>query len=211
MLDQLARADHPLKSVDFSFPVHVLVKGKEREGRFIGNDYVICLRKGEEYEIEVLNRSAEVVCMRLLVDGLNTLLQKSEEKLTETDPQAAGFKGRAVVSLDNARAWILQPKEKLRVSGFETRAGEQGEMAAFTVVRAEHSLAARQNFTDQIGLITAAFYAKDTSQAKGAVGTAAGRRIAGTIQEIPGIHPGKLLAVVHIRYVDAEDLETAAK
>jgi hypothetical protein len=95
-----------------------------------------------------------------------------------------------------------------RVQGFETATGEEGIMRQFTVVDADKSLAARQKFTDQLGLVTAAFYQENTS--RGPVGTDAGSEIKVKIKQRKA-EVGNLLAVVHIRYVDASTLQDDGK
>ncbi|HVX62935.1 MAG TPA: caspase family protein [Pirellulales bacterium] len=222
-LDQLSKGPHPLSDSNFPYRVWIMVGGKNRTGQFRGNDYFVPLHKGEVYEIWVENRSGQRRLMRLLVDGLNTNLEK-ENPITVADPQAD--KGLATeiigkhVNLNDARAWILDPNSPRQrrqrrpglfaIRGFVTKTGQQGKMAQFTVVDADQSLAARQQFTDQIGLITAAFYAEEVaprammSAAPGAgAGTGAGRIIEENLEEVRA-NVGQLLAVVNIRYYDAD-------
>jgi hypothetical protein len=199
-LDVKAEGPHPLSDPAFPFPVRLVIGGKERKGTFRGNDYFVGVRKGEVYEIHVENRTGGPVLMRLLVDGLNTL------------PEPEGTKGVQTyligkrVNLDEARAWELDPAvgTLFAVRGFVTEAAVQGQLREFLVVDADASLAARQKFTDQIGLITAAFYAP--AGGSRAVGTGLGRVRSEEIEKAHTIKPGNLLAVVHIRYVDADAL-----
>ncbi len=200
-----------------------MVGGKNRPGQFRGNDYFVPLHKGETYEIWVENLTGRRRLMRLLVDGLNTNLEK-ENPITFADPEAD--KGLATeiigkhVNLNDARAWILDPNTPRQrrhrrpglfaIRGFVTKTGQQGKMAQFTVVDADRSLAARQQFTDQIGLITAAFYAEEVApramMAAGpgaGAGTGAGRIIEENLEEVRA-NVGQLLSVVNIRYYDAD-------
>ena len=73
---------------------------------------------------------------------------------------------------------------------------------------ADNSLAARQKFTDQIGIITAAFYTP-ASMSRGALGTGLGKERGEEFLAAHELVPGKLLTVVHIRYVDAATLAQA--
>lgn len=131
--------------------------------------------------------------MRLLVDGLNTLPEKEESKGVAT------YLVGAPVSLDQARFWILDPESAKvhAVQGFVTETGREGKLQKFTVVDAQKSLAARQQFTDQIGLITAAFYASGGGSR--AIGTAAGEERVENLEELGGVKVGNLLGVVSIR------------
>jgi len=87
----------------------------------------------------------------------------------------------AHVNLGEARPWVLDPKdEKLKggqptwvIDGFVTKTGEDGELRRFIVVDAEQPLAGRQQFTDQLGMITVAFYAP-AGIGRGPVGIAPG-------------------------------------
>lgn len=216
-MDQLAKGPHPLSDPKFPFRVRLMVGGKERKGQFRGNDYFVPLHKGETYEIWIENRTGRRVLMRLLVDGLNTNLEK--EMPFSGEAAREGDKGLSTeiigkhVNLEEARAWILDPnsaqqrrqrnRNLFAVRGFVTKTGRQGKMALFTVVDADKSLAARQKFTDQIGLITAAFYAEEVlpraAAAAPGAGTAAGRIIEENLEEVRAA-VGPLLAVVNIRY-----------
>jgi hypothetical protein len=199
-LDQKGEGGHPLADPTFQFPIKMMIGGQERKGTFRGNDYFIPVRKGEVYELWIENRGAQSVFMRLLVDGLNTL------------PELEGTKGVRTyvvgkrVNLDEARYWELDPavSKVFAVRGFVTEASLQGKLREFVVVDADDSLAARQKFTDQIGLITAAFY----GQASGSrsVGTGLGQERGEELHVARNVGLGNLLGVVHIRYVDADAL-----
>lgn len=196
--DRRSQGPHPLLDPSFPYRVTIVVDGKQREGTFKGNDYFVPLRKGEVYQIDVDNRSGKMVLMRLLVDGLNTLPEEEKTKGVRT------FLVGKRVNLDEARYWVLDPAQasEFAVRGFVTTTGVQGKLREFVVVDADKSLAARQQFTDQIGLITAAFYAPASTSR--AVGTAMGNERDEDLKEKEGTAAGNLLGVVHIRYVDAD-------
>jgi hypothetical protein len=198
-LDERAQGPHALQDPRFTsrFRVYLKVNGKVREGAFHGNDYVVRLHRGEEYTVCLENRSGQIVHVRLLVDGLNTLPEKVIDKGIET------WDVGARVNLDEARAWILDPAKGtvFRVSGFTTKTGVRGNWKRFVVDDAEQSLAGRRKFTEQLGLITAAFYAEGSGTRS--VGTRAGRDEQVELHERSGLKVGNLLGVVHIRYVDA--------
>ncbi|HVC96211.1 MAG TPA: hypothetical protein VND64_21185 [Pirellulales bacterium] len=117
------------------------------------------------------------------------------------------------MSLERARHWILDPRRKFVVGGYVTTTVCQGKMRKFEVVDAVDSEAARQEFTEQIGLITAAFYLpyRPPMMATGSFLGAApefGIRLgpevtqALPVRRAPPI--GNFVAVVHIRYVNAD-------
>lgn len=95
----------------------------------------------------------------------------------------------------------------------------QGKLLEFKVVDADASVAARKNFTDQIGLITAAFYHKYvppayddersmiTSGARpgAGAGTGFGREQQQNLDVRAYVKPGDLWAVINIRYVLQEE------
>lgn len=248
-LDQLAQGPHPL--LDASFPFRVWIKagsvdatgqqfnGEERKLVFRGNDCYLPVRKEEVLQIWLENKSGQLVLMRLLVDGLNTLPEKvaftpiENGPPTETAPSAPWMmrsqqvvledgkpKGiqicewGAQVNLSEARAWVLDPNDpRLKggpsrwvVNGFVTKTGEDGLLRRFKVVDADQSLAARRQFTDQLGLITAAFYAP-AGNGRGPVGIWAGPEMKQNLKEHKAPPVGNLLGVVHIRYVDADTLK----
>lgn len=202
-LDQLARGPHPLLDPKFPYRVKIIIGGQERQGMFRGNELFVPVRVGEEYEVLVENRSGRIVLLRLLVDGLNTLPQKQQK----------GVRGDSIaarVNLDEARHWVLDPAKSKEngFRGFVAETGQHGEVRKFKIVDAEASLAARRQFTDNIGLITAAFYA-DAGHARGGVATGFGESREEDLTERAGTKVGNLLAVVNIRYVEEKALAGA--
>jgi hypothetical protein len=209
-MDKRAKGPHPLQDPNFPYRVEIKIDGKTREPVFKGNDCFVPVRKGEVYEIWVRTRTDKIVLMRLLVDGLNTLPEKETTK---------GVKVTVVgkrVNLDDAKHWELDPAacdprlpNTWAVRGFVTEKGPQGKLREFVVVDAADSLAGRQKFTDQIGLITVAFHAPAGGARK--VGTGLGKERDENIEKAHDLKPGNLLGVVHLRYVEADVLEKASK
>lgn len=202
-LDEAADGPHPLLDPNFPYRLRIMVKGQERKPVFRNNEMLVPLRKGETFAIEVTNKSGRLVCMRLLVDGLNTLPEK-DTKGVVTEMIAPR------VNLDEARHWVLDPQkgERFSIRGFVNETGEGGSLREFLVVDADDSLAARQEFTDQLGMITATFHLP-AGASRGRIGIGGGERREEDITERKGIQVGELLAVVHIRYVDADALQAA--
>jgi hypothetical protein len=77
---------------------------------------------------------------------------------------------------------------------------EQTTMKRFRFVEVADSVASRQKFGESLGLITAAFYAE---QGK-AIGTGEGPEEKRLLQTVD-FRPGRLEAVVQIRYFDERD------
>jgi hypothetical protein len=149
-------------------------------------DMVVPARKGEVYEIRVESRAKHRVAMTLLVDGINTVGQKRER-------------------LGNARSWVLDPEDKLVVDGWHLPdpGGKKGFVVKrFQFVDAARSVAGRQQFTEALGVITAAFYA----EAGRSLGTGEGPEEERSLQAVR-FRAGRLLGVVHVRYADERDLK----
>jgi uncharacterized caspase-like protein len=201
-LDQAAEGPHPLKGNASAFRVRIVVAGKQRPGVVRGNDLYVPLRPGEVFQIEIENRSGQAAAMRLLVDGLNTLPEKAKVK------GAAIYEVAPRVNLDEARHWVLDPKKGKvqRVAGFVAVTGVQGEYRDFKVVDADKSLAARRHFTEQVGLITAAFYEPGTSgpELRGALGVDLGEQRSADLTERSDVGIGNLISVINIRYVSPD-------
>ncbi len=219
VLDKRADAGHPLLDPSFPFNVQLRVKGEIRKGAFRGNDYFVPVRKGEEYEVVIENKSGSLALMKLLVDGLDTLPKKGQTEEVSTTEKGIQMElwAQPVTNLSDARAWFLDPQDpNLKggaplwvIRGFTTRTGADGNMKKFLIVDAAESLAGRQGFTEQIGLITVAFYTPGGG-ARSTLGTAAGNDIKQDLTERQGPKAGNLIGVVHLRYVDAEALEQTA-
>jgi hypothetical protein len=218
-LDRNAEGTHPLRDPKFPFRVWIKASrldannnliGDERAPEFRGNDAFVPVRKGEVMHIYVETRSGQLVLLRLLVDGLNTLPQR----LPDSQRVATPAKGLDVpawaprVNLNDARPWVLDPAQAtvFAVRGFVTETEAAGKLRQFTVVDGSESLAARREFTDQLGIVTAAFYAPGSSS-RGPLGVQAGRERTEDLTEREGVTPGQLPAVVHLRYSDAETLQ----
>ena len=208
-LDQKGDGPHPMTSSSFEFPVRIYVNGKERKGIAKGNNWYVPLQQGETFDIYVENRAGTPVCMRLLVDGLNTL---PDLEMAKTKGVATFLWGQHV-NLADARHWVLDPaslstaQKVWRVSGFVTQTGNDGKLRQFVVSTPEKSLAAKRKFTEQMGLITAAFY-DPVGASRGALGPLAidaGNEVGERLPENEKYKPGKLRAVVHLYYADPGD------
>lgn len=199
-LDEKATGAHPLQDPKFPYRVSVMINGQERKGIYRGNDYIIPVRNGEVYEVYVKLLNNEQVCVKLLIDGLNSLPQKLKgEKGIDTLEVAP------IVKLDDAREWVLDPNTNQarlwNFAGFVTETGANGKLRRFVVTDAAQSLAAQKNFTESVGLITAAFYSA-TSVRSGTIPQPWETDV--PLPERRDLHAGDLISVVNIRYMDAE-------
>lgn len=218
-LDERSKVEHPLKDPTFPYRVRILIGNRERPLAIVGNQCYVPVQDGETYEIRVENRSGQKRLMRLLVDGLNTLPEKDYDSGVMKEVSARRM------SLSNARSWVLDPASQppggYGIRGFVSSTGAEGSLDRFKIVSAEKSLAAQQQFTSDIGMITAAFYApyeppkivrrsRDntlgssgpmTTGSPGPFGTGRGERTQERL-ETAQAKPGNLVAVVHIRYID---------
>jgi hypothetical protein len=149
-------------------------------------ELLVAARDGEMIEIGVANKSEATVGLHLLVDGLNTLGQKRER-------------------LGHGRPWVLHAKKEYVIPGWTLPPKEEGGkdiIRRFQFGDVAKSVAGRQNFTESIGLITAAFYAKSGR----ALGVIEGQEERVKL-ETADFKAGDLLGVVQIRYVDERELD----
>lgn len=201
-LDQKAEGPHPLADPRFPYRVAIYVDGRERKGEFRGNDYVVPLAIGEYYAIRITMLNNDVTHMKLLVDGLNTLPQKVQLKGLETMEIAP------IVKLDEARGWLMDPiaqkQHVYEIRGFVTETGAAGKLRRFKIVDDGLSLAAQKKYTDNIGLITAAFYAPASERGGTGLDEVETQE---RIIERKGISVGDLMGVVNIRYVDPSEFK----
>jgi hypothetical protein len=195
-----------------AFNVKVAVNGQYREPKFVGREAYVAVKKGEVYriDVEVSEEVDEPVFLRLLVDGLNTLPERAPAKMMEVEAKNEHLPSLAAQRVNpvEARAWLLDVRERRlwAVSGFYSTIGEDAQYQEFLVTDAENAAASRQHFTQQIGLITAAFYKQVPKGAGRGPGTTLGKLYhvqTETYDEKDGV-PGALLEVINLHYVDAQ-------
>ncbi|MDD3586972.1 MAG: caspase family protein [Thermoguttaceae bacterium] len=151
---------------------------KLRELKFSGNRCDVKLNQGEQYAIRITNTSKQEVFARVLVDGRSTISQyvnvSKDECLQGTVPKSEKMIFAPRVNLQEARQWYLPPETYCDILGFYAPEGLEtsdvkylakdikvtgkSQLCRFNVVDANESLAARDHFTDQLGMITVAIY-----------------------------------------------------
>ena len=179
---------------------------------FADGKCIVTFKKGDVYRIRLQNHHADRsgVFARVLVDGLNTLPEPVRAKgVTVSLREAAGRELQVAppVMLREARPWFVRAGFDGYISGYldgnwEVEKGHY----EFRVVDAANSVAARNKYSDNIGLITVAFYqlahTRSGPPADAPAGTAFGQFVERTYQRYTGNGaPGDELAVIHIHYV----------
>jgi len=217
-LDHEAEGANPQLSPDFPYRVQIMVGKEERKGVFRGNDMFVPLRKGEVYWVRIENREPAITLLRLLVDGRNTLPEKVRTKGVNVELIEEPKDEREVelpaqrVNLAEARYWRLDPSDVFGIRGFFSKLGEGGTYNEFKITDASSSLSERETFSDQLGIITAAFYApkgeEPRSRARGLM-TEPGKEQKQNLRMYKDVDVGTLLAVINVHYVEPEALQKA--
>lgn len=204
---------HPLDpSANPPFPVKLQVWSetdqKYKIPRFEGASMIVGARKNEEFAIHITNNTADVVGVRLFVDGINTKGMQREE-------------------MDRARFWLVKPNVQTAFRGWEpldsegkfiqkkgnvrfdpvsepTAGGQKTidlKLRKFIFSDAS-SVAARLGFYDHVGSITAVFY----SRAGKALGVLDGAEFIERV-EVLDFTLGPCLGAVTVKYVEESELQ----
>jgi hypothetical protein len=153
-----AKAPHPM--ADAEFPLRVSLtspEGKPYETTFSDDKrrMHVKIAKGDKYAIQIENKTGQDLFLRLLVDGRNTLPDRTAD--------GDAFEPASFVNLTRARCWFCEKGRTYRVDGFYTQAGEKGAASdegrwkAFCVADVGDVLPQGEQ-REQLGIITAAFY-----------------------------------------------------
>jgi hypothetical protein len=210
-LDHEAQGAHPMLDPKFPYRVQIMVGNEERKAVFRGNDMFVPLRKGEVYWIRIENRDPAVVLLRLLVDGRSTLPEKVGTKNVSVESIENPKNEQEVelpaqrVNLAEARYWRLAPSGVFGIRGFFSKLGEDGKYNEFKVTDVPNSLSERETFSDQLGIITAAFYTPKGGS-RGLM-TEPGKEQKQKLRMYKDMEIGKLLAPITVHYVEPEVLQ----
>ncbi len=181
-----ANALQPQIDPQSPFAVEVIVNGKAKPLYQRAKDLLVGVSRGEVYQVRLTNRGPRKVGVALQIDGLNSIGARRDTAST-------------------CRKWVLRPGQILDVPGWQLSA-EQARQ--FVFVATEESLAARQRFTDEVGLITAAFYREAGTQPgdriRHGLGTGAGARVESRVQEVPFTAASTPDAILTLQYDAAE-------
>lgn len=228
---------NPLLNVDVNVQRRIGNGYQYRPLVYKNNEAFVPLRMGDVYQIRLHNAQNEFIAARILVDGLNTLPQDPSPKNTlpqhkfaaieeiyEVGPPPPVVESEPViaprVNLDSARYWLLPPNFRGVIPGFFGTAGASANYREFKVTTAPRSEAAQQGFTEQIGVITVAYYStrkivtppNETEgqkrgriaalNSKGALGTELGRERTTSLQTRDDLEIDQLLGIIQIYYSD---------
>lgn len=132
---------HPLADPDCGFRMRILVDGKERPMRFIGNKPYAVLNPGESYVVNLINDTLQDVCLAVFVDGVNAL-------------------GKNVEHPGNCRYWHFEGKSESNIRGWytDTPTKDKFDCQSFTIGAAQSGPAVQQGNIARLGQITAVMY-----------------------------------------------------
>ena len=222
----LSHSPHPLLCDDRRFDVVIEVKTDRidqngspifvpRQAVTKGNNVFVQLHRGEVYRIRLHNNWPTTVAARVLVDGLNTLPQKSGwvTKFSAIAPVEEEEMAPRV-NLEHARYWLLRSGSVSFIPGFIERTGSGGAGREFRITDVPSSLAAQKEFTEQIGIITVALYStKSTPRTRSAfqkqkdVGTEPGEEINMDLKVRTDLTINQPLAFVQVHYASQEAID----
>ncbi len=184
ILDDIALSieDHPLadRFAKPPFRVEIIAAGQALPFFKDKKDLYVPADAGQAYSIRLNNKSEGRVVVALLIDGLNTIGQ------TRDCPS-------------EALKWVLNPGQTANIKGWQM---DDATAHQFVFKTAAESVAARQKFCDDIGLITAVFY-KEKGK-RGTLGTGDGANIESAIKKTKVDHEDTPAAILNIRYDLAE-------
>ncbi|MCA9153790.1 MAG: caspase family protein [Planctomycetales bacterium] len=213
---------HPLQDPQARFLVGVRGKGEKnpRPGKFFNGKLYVPVHGpkgqesgGEEIEVLITHRDdttagTRVRLLRLLVDGLNTLPEPKRDERGEVVQENNAPKMIAApvaTNINHSRPWVLEEPGTYVVRGYVRQTGPKGEVDRFRVVSASSSLASQRKFTDQIGIVTAAFYEPNVRD-KGAdslrLGIAPGTTIDESLPVWQPIQVSREICFLSLHYLD---------
>jgi hypothetical protein len=184
------RDEAPVTVAATPYRLRLYVNGQLAPVRQGSGNLWVGLKPGDRYEVELLNMTDRRVAVALHIDGLNTVYAKPELP-------SDGLK------------WVLEPRTSARIRGWQT---DGNTLKEFLVVGLPDSVAARQQFTEQVGLITASFYPEDTEEYRGldvprGIATGEGQAHDSKLTEVPFVPTARPAAILSLHYDRAEAVE----
>lgn len=169
------------------FTMDVLVGGNPKTLYRNGNSVAITARKGEVYQIRLTNKGTQTVGVALFIDGLNTLYKKRELAST-------------------GKKWVVAPGSSVTIEGWQE---DKDTARKFVFSDAKESLAARQHFTEEMGIITATFFPEQTQSGEEVrgLGTAEGESVGSAVTEVDVQFRSVPAAILTLRYGSASEVE----
>jgi hypothetical protein len=140
--------------VDFPYYVRVIGADGSKKEYYAGGKRYILAKPGEQYAIEIENRTNKAVGVALFIDGVNSAFMKRELPARATK-------------------WIVYANQTAVIQGWQA---DSATARKFVFSGKEDSLASKMGFSDEVGLICAAFFNQQDSLTRGAqeAGTKAG-------------------------------------
>ncbi len=221
---------HPLNRANYAYPILFGVKSDSGSNDYYErpltfNDAQEChleLKDGETYRIYFKNNTPEAVCVRVLVDGLNTLSQEVN----------GVYQFAPCLSLDKARHYVVNGNEFVMIQGFfgegeylsETDKKQLNDLGQemtkgqfyrpFIVSRSDDSLAKRKGHDEEIGTISIGVYRYEKKQEQNStqkkrgrtrgrnsrLGTSYGEATTSNVEYAESSEVGKQLDVYNIFY-----------
>lgn len=238
--DQVAAQENPMDDDSLPYKVEIFARRADqarakyvkRVGKTKNGVYYVPLDQGEEYRLNLVNSSqdGQNSYVRVLIDGVSATLREAPEgtrkksaarllvpKAKEpnaSDDQAASPTYLPDFSLETAAPLIVGAQKSYALDGYLFIPRDSGKAQTtkrrFLVADAQDSLAARNEYKEQIGLITVAFAVPEqSSPASGSNrrnGTTPGRTSTVNIKRVQ-LLPDKTAVVYQIRYVSSEEFE----
>ena len=192
------------------YGVEVIVNGQPRAATVDADGLAfIEIKRGEEYEVVLLNNSRHEAVGKLQIDGLSSFA------FSEVRVEKGANKGDPLYNF-----WAIRPNNRARVTGWHKRNEGPGNIRAFEVTSYADSAAGSLGQTSDIGTITAIFSAawekgtkppKDLNEPRSPKTTPKGQRDAtkegrAKTQDLKPVEleVGVVRASVSIRYSKAE-------
>ena len=149
------------------------------------------------YQIRVTNTTTERIYFRLLIDGINSLVQNPNDKEL------------SAVLLDQARGYVLEPGKPYAFGTWIRNEGKGDQNRAFEFGPEEKAVATRLRKPADMGTIIMAFYREVTGQSQGTKGRVLTIEGGFVVQDILAARPitfvPEPMATVTVRYSRGSD------
>lgn len=244
--EQVADQRNPMDDDSLPYKVEIFARRAgqafvKRVGKTKNGVYYVPLDQGEEYRLNFVNLSQDAPYshVRVLIDGVSATLREASEGARKksaarllvpeaeepnaSDDQAASPTYLPDFSLETAVPLIVGAQKSYALDGYLFIPRDSGKAQTtkrrFLVVDAQDSVAARNEYKEQIGLITVAFAVPEqsSSASDAAPGTDDARNRRGDGTGFGGVDkvkikrvqllPDKTAVVYQIRYVSSEEFE----
>lgn len=205
---------HPMADNKWPFRVKILVDGVERTPCYRGAESIVVLNKGEQFHIRVdYNNSgqdglSERVFLKLSVDGVSILdPDLNPDKYTPKFGEILNSVERRY--LKNSSNFIIDKTGQTFLGYYVGTKSTDPQIHSFLVVDRKKSLGYRSGKpNNEIGVITASFYAEDGLSGGG---VAPGKPMRGGVEYVPAGRQGKFLGSVKLLHIYKEEMEVLQK